>query len=102
MFGKERKEYKLTVKTPYKKVTKYGVKWQAKCLKTGFLSTVFATLLLLLVFSANVGLPQTGEHVRLLDGEIGVSNRWGSGWLDLPQPIDLAAGDRIRLLLCFS
>ena len=32
-----------------------------------------------------------------LKGSIGVSNRWGSGWIDLDQMMDFQKGDHLRL-----
>ena len=34
---------------------------------------------------------------QVLSGSTGVSDRWGSGWLDLNQPTDFEPGDIIRL-----
>jgi len=36
---------------------------------------------------------------ELLTGKVAASPRWGSGWIDLTKPINLAAGDRLRLRL---
>lgn len=34
-----------------------------------------------------------------IPGETGASSRWGSGWLDLNQPINFNGGDRLRLTI---
>jgi hypothetical protein len=34
---------------------------------------------------------------QVIKGKIGSSRPWGSGWLDLPNPVDFATGDRLRL-----
>ena len=41
----------------------------------------------------------TPAMAECLQGDLGVSSRYGSGWLDLRQPIDLAAGDQLDLLV---
>jgi hypothetical protein len=35
--------------------------------------------------------------ITRLDGEIGSSSQWGSGWLNLASPRDFVKGDRLRL-----
>lgn len=32
-----------------------------------------------------------------LEGQVGTSDRWGSGWLDLKPPAELAAGSHLRV-----
>ncbi len=41
--------------------------------------------------------PTSKEITIPLMGEIGVSTRWGSGWIDLEAPTDFLKGDRIRI-----
>jgi len=36
---------------------------------------------------------------QLLTGETGVSSRWGSGWLDLVNPIDFKSKNKLRLTI---
>lgn len=40
---------------------------------------------------------ETEAETKFLDGEIGSSSRWGSGWLDLATTTNFMRGDRLRL-----
>src|ERR671921_424815 len=34
-----------------------------------------------------------------LAGTLGAAAQYGSGWIDFPQPVDFAKGDRLRLVI---
>ena len=38
-------------------------------------------------------------HREYLIGNIGASEKWGAGWLDLYRPVDFKVGDKIRLTI---
>jgi hypothetical protein len=43
------------------------------------------------------GVTKANPETKLLEGGIGSSSKWGSGWLDLASVTDFAAGDILRL-----
>ena len=38
-------------------------------------------------------------HAERLGGTVGASEKFGSGWIDLQQPVDFGKGDRLRLIV---
>ena len=38
-------------------------------------------------------------HAERLGGTVGASEKFGSGWIDLQQPVDFVKGDRLRIVV---
>ncbi len=58
------------------------------------------TLLALLVISATImPLQPNAASAEPLQGSLGASPEWGSGWIDFSAPIDFKKGDKIKLTL---
>jgi hypothetical protein len=53
-------------------------------------------LYLVLVFGSLISVAHAAEA---LPGTVGASPQYASGWIDFPQPVDFAKGDRLRLVI---
>jgi hypothetical protein len=62
-------------------------------------SRVSVGSLLLRLVIVLASLTATAHAASTLPGTVGASPQYASGWIDFPQPIDFAKGDRLRLVI---
>jgi|RhiMethySRZTD1v2_1073278.scaffolds.fasta_scaffold60450_4 hypothetical protein len=54
---------------------------------------------LLHLLAAVLALLPSVSAAQPLNGSIGAAVQYGSGWIDFPQPVDFAKGERLRLVI---
>ena len=62
-------------------------------------SRVSVGSLLLRLVIVLASLIATAHAASTLPGTVGASPQYASGWIDFPQPVDFAKGDRLRLVI---
>ena len=65
--------------------------WSARAACAGFFCRICLVALALCAPAA--------AHAERLGGTVGASTQYGSGWIDLQQPVDFAKGDRLRIVV---